>query len=76
MVNHESTKLVDQQVLKLQEIPEDVPVGEMPRHMLLTVDRYLANKVVPGSSVSVVGIYDAFQRTGVPTLFQACRVQC
>ncbi len=31
---------VDQQTLKLQELPEDVPTGEMPRHMLLAIDRY------------------------------------
>ncbi len=30
---------VDQQTLKLQENPEDVPTGEMPRHLLLSVDR-------------------------------------
>ena len=28
---------VDQQTLKLQECPEDVPTGEMPRHILLSV---------------------------------------
>lgn len=32
---------VDQQILKLQESPEDVPTGEMPRHMQLVVDRYV-----------------------------------
>lgn len=31
---------VDQQILKLQELPEDVPTGEMPRHVLLCMDRY------------------------------------
>ena len=62
MINHDKSKYVDQQTLKLQEVPEDVPVGEMPRHMLLTVDRYLTNKIVPGSSVSAVGVYDVFQR--------------
>ena len=32
-------KCVDFQVLKLQEIPESVPNGEMPRHMQLYCDR-------------------------------------
>ena len=32
-------KCVDFQVLKLQEAPESVPNGEMPRHMQLFADR-------------------------------------
>lgn len=62
MVNHSKSSYVDQQILKLQELPEAVPVGELPRHILLTVDRYLTNKVVPGSSISLLGVYDVFQR--------------
>lgn len=34
-------KCVDFQVLKLQEAPEAVPNGEMPRHMQLYCDRYV-----------------------------------
>jgi DNA replication licensing factor MCM5 len=30
---------IDQQTLKLQESPEVVPTGEMPRNIMLTVDR-------------------------------------
>ncbi|RYH28441.1 hypothetical protein EON65_12190 [archaeon] len=30
---------IDQQTLKLQESPEAVPTGEMPRHIMLSVDR-------------------------------------
>ncbi|CAE1224866.1 MCM5 [Acanthosepion pharaonis] len=43
--------------LKLQENPEDVPNGELPRHMQLYCDRYLCDKVVPGNRVSVIGIF-------------------
>ena len=32
-------RCVDFQILKLQEAPEDVPNGEMPRHMTLYCDR-------------------------------------
>ena len=32
-------KCVDFQILKLQEAPEAVPHGEMPRHMQLYADR-------------------------------------
>jgi DNA replication licensing factor MCM5 len=41
MVNTEKCHYVDQQVLKLQEAPDQVPVGELPRHLLLTVDRFV-----------------------------------
>lgn len=50
-------KCVDFQVLKLQESPDAVPNGEMPRHMQLYCDRYLTDKVVPGNRVTVMGIY-------------------
>ena len=38
-----------------------VPVGELPRHMLLSADRYLTGQVVPGSRVIATGIYSTFQ---------------
>lgn len=50
-------KCVDFQVLKLQESPDSVPHGEMPRHMQLFVDRSLVDKAVPGNRVTVLGIY-------------------
>lgn len=61
MIVHESSKFIDQQFLKLQEIPESVPVGEMPRNILMTCDRYLTNCVVPGTRVTIVGIYSIYQ---------------
>ncbi|XP_018575968.1 DNA replication licensing factor Mcm5 [Anoplophora glabripennis] len=48
---------VDFQVLKLQELPDGIPQGEIPRHMHLYCDRYLCEKVVPGNRVFVLGIY-------------------
>ena len=51
---------VDQQTLKLQELPEMVPTGEMPRHMLLSVDRYLVDRVTAGTRCTVMGIYSIF----------------
>ncbi|VEL28675.1 unnamed protein product [Protopolystoma xenopodis] len=48
---------VDYQILKLQETPETVPHGEMPRHVQLYCDRYLCEQVVPGNRVTVVGVY-------------------
>jgi len=48
---------VDQQTLKLQERPEDVPTGELPRTLLCVADRLLVGTVTPGTRVLVTGIY-------------------
>lgn len=57
----DKSKYVDQQTLKLQENPEDVPTGELPRNMLLSVDRRLVQQIVPGTRLTIVGIYSIFQ---------------
>ncbi|KNG88345.1 DNA replication licensing factor MCM5 [Aspergillus nomiae NRRL 13137] len=64
VVSHEKCQFVDQQVLKLQEAPDQVPVGELPRHVLVSADRYLANRVVPGSRCTVMGIFSIYQSKG------------
>ncbi|CCF55934.1 hypothetical protein KAFR_0A04980 [Kazachstania africana CBS 2517] len=60
LIIHESSNFIDQQFLKLQEIPEMVPVGEMPRNIQMSCDRYLTNKVVPGVRATIVGIYSIY----------------
>ncbi|XP_041098126.1 DNA replication licensing factor MCM5 [Polyodon spathula] len=57
---------VDFQTLKLQESPESVPHGEMPRHIQLYCDRYLCDRVVPGNRVTVMGIY-SIKKSGNPS---------
>lgn len=59
-VVHEKSQFIDQQVLKLQEAPDDVPVGELPRHILVSADRYLANRVVPGSRCVIMGVFSIY----------------
>lgn len=53
-------KFVDQQTLKLQEAPESVPTGEMPRSILLAVERGLVDKAPPGTRVNIIGIASLF----------------
>lgn len=48
---------VDFQILKLQENPEEVPQGELPRHIQLYADRYLTDRVAPGNRVTVLGVF-------------------
>ncbi|KFD60072.1 hypothetical protein M514_03873 [Trichuris suis] len=50
-------RCIDFQMMKLQETPEDVPHGELPRHMSLYCDRYLTDRVAPGNKVFIIGIY-------------------
>ena len=53
----DSCKCIDSQMLKLQETPESVPNGEVPRHIQLYAERYLCDKIVPGNRVTITGIY-------------------
>ncbi|KAG0170098.1 minichromosome maintenance protein 5 [Apophysomyces sp. BC1034] len=61
VIVHDKCKFVDSQTLKLQEAPDMVPVGDLPRHTLLNADRWLTNRVVPGMRAVVMGIYSIFQ---------------
>jgi len=45
----------------MQERPEDVPTGELPRSMQLIVDRHLVGQVAPGTRVTIYGIYSIYQ---------------
>lgn len=63
-ITHEKSLFVDQQIIKLQEAPDQVPVGELPRHVLISADRYLTNRVVPGSRCTVMGIFSIYQNKG------------
>lgn len=52
-----TSTFIDQQMIKLQELPDMIPMGELPRHIQMTCDRYLANRVVPGTRVTITGLY-------------------
>ncbi|XP_026478592.1 DNA replication licensing factor Mcm5-like [Ctenocephalides felis] len=59
-------KCVDFQVLKLQELPDFIPQGEIPRHMQLYCDRSLCERVVPGNRVLIHGIF-SIKKVGKPS---------
>ena len=63
-VVHEKCQFIDQQILKLQEAPDQVPVGELPRHILISADRYLTNRVVPGTRCTITGVFSIYQSKG------------
>lgn len=53
----DKSKCVDYQVLKLQEAPDSIPQGEMPRHLTVYCERQLCERAAPGARVTVLGIY-------------------
>lgn len=60
VILHDRCSFVDSQLVKLQEAPDMVPVGELPRHIVLQAERYLTGVVVPGSRVIATGVYSTF----------------
>ena len=48
-------------VALLQERPEDIPTGELPRSVQLVVDRHLVGQIAPGTRVTAYGIYSVYQ---------------
>merc|ERR1719253_2489301 len=53
----------DEQILKLQELPDHVPVGEMPRHVDLCVSQYLVDKASPGARLTAIGVFCATEHS-------------
>lgn len=58
----ELCEYIDIQTLKIQEAPEMIPTGEVPRSFILYCERYLVNKVSPGTRLSVVGVLTVSDR--------------
>ena len=61
LIVHSKSLFTDHQVLKLQEAPDMVPIGDLPRHMPLSADRFLAGQIVPGTRVIATGVYSTYQ---------------
>jgi len=57
----EKTRFVDYQRIRIQEKPEDLPPGQLPRVLdVRVVGKDLVDRARPGDRVSVVGIVRAF----------------
>ena len=54
----------DAQRVRLQELPQGVPPGEMPRCVEVLVDRGLTDRVAPGDRVGVVAVNAVMERGG------------
>ncbi|CAI9264181.1 unnamed protein product [Lactuca saligna] len=53
-------------VLKLLK-KQDVPTGELPRNMLLSVDKQLVQTIVPDTRLTIMGFYSIFQASKTST---------
>ncbi len=55
-IKPESSKFIDFQMLRLQELPEDLPPGQLPHYIDVTIKQDLVDNARPGDRVILTGI--------------------
>ena len=55
-VKHESSKFIDFQILRLQELPEDLPPGQLPHYVDVTIKQDLVDNARPGDRIILTGV--------------------
>ena len=55
-VKPESSKFIDFQILRLQELPEDLPPGQLPHYIDVTIKQDLVDNARPGDRIILTGI--------------------
>ena len=55
-VKPESSKFIDFQICRLQELPEDLPPGQLPHYVDVTIKQDLVDNARPGDRVILTGI--------------------
>lgn len=60
------TEYIDFQVLKIQECPDSIPTGEVPRTYQVCCERYLVDRLVPGTRVVITGVLTIAERKANP----------
>uniref|UniRef100_A0A0A9WTM6 DNA helicase n=1 Tax=Lygus hesperus TaxID=30085 RepID=A0A0A9WTM6_LYGHE len=73
MICADDCSYINTQTLKLQESPEDVPTGEIPRHVSLLAENYLVGQVKPGTRVTIIGVHATFSPKYASALEQNLR---
>jgi len=58
-LDQRASKFIDYQVLRLQELPEELPPGQLPHYVDVEVTGDLVDRVRPGDRVAVTGIVRA-----------------
>ena len=64
----EKSKFIDFQILRLQELPEDLPPGQLPHYIDVTIRQDLVDNARPGDRIILTGIVRIEQESvsGVP----------
>lgn len=57
----------DFQILKIQENPDNIPTGEIPRTYKVCCEKYLVDRMSPGSRVVITGVYTIMERSMINT---------
>ena len=52
----QSSRFIDVQFVRLQELPEDLPPGQLPHYLDITVKQDLVDDARPGDRVALTGI--------------------
>lgn len=55
-VDPETSKFIDFQIIRLQELPEDLPPGQNPHYVDVTIKQDLVNNARPGDRIVLTGI--------------------
>ena len=55
-IKPESSTFIDFQILRLQELPEDLPPGQIPHYIDITIKQDLVDNARPGDRVILTGI--------------------
>jgi len=55
-IDSEQSKFIDFQIVRLQELPEDLPPGQLPHYVDVTIRQDLVDNARPGDRVILTGI--------------------
>ena len=55
-IKPETSKFIDFQILRLQELPEDLPPGQLPHYIDVTIKQDLVDNSRPGDRIILTGI--------------------
>ena len=60
----EETKFTDIQYARIQERPDELPPGQIPRFLDVILEKPLIDKAYPGDFVKIIGVLDIIPREG------------
>ncbi len=55
-IDPENSKFIDFQIVRLQELPEDLPPGQLPHYLDVTIRQDLVDNARPGDRIILTGI--------------------